>query len=249
MELVLNDWQAETLRCSGFFAEPVEALDERLWRRVFGREPDSTQQRRIPKPVVIEEGVSEHGQVLRTAVQSDRFDLHIAPVPTDETRGALLLGPCEATLASFQGTIRDWLDSADCPVVTRIAYGAVLLFEVDDLETGNALLGELLSLRVDGALDLEYKINRRRASAVMPGLTINRVCNWSTVKAVLGYIEVPANVEQPPTMSTQRPEVMCRLSLDINTVPSNMQPLSDLGCLFDELVAMGSEIAKRGDIP
>ena len=247
MKLVLNDWQAETLRCSGFFAEPVEAMDERLWRRVFGREPDSMQQRRTPKPVVIEEGLSD-GQVLRSAVQSDRFDLHIAPVPTEEARGMLLLGPCETALAAFQGTVRDWLDSANCPAFTRIAYGAVLLLEVDDLETGNALLGELLSLRVDGALDLEYKINRRRASAVMPGLGINRLCNWSTIKAVLGYIEVPADVQQPPTMSTQRPEVMCRLSLDINTVPSNMRPLSDLGCLFDELVAMGSEIAEHGDI-
>ena len=130
----------------------------------------------------------------------------------------MLLGPFEAALAAFRETVREWLDSTDCPALTRIAYGAVLLLEVDDLESGNRLLGELLSLRADGALDLEYKINRRRDSAIEPGVAINRLCAWSTIKAMLGYIEVPANGDQLPTMSTQRPEVMWRLSRSISTL-------------------------------
>ena len=248
MSVVPIDWQAEALRFSAFVADPIDVPGNRLWERVTHRRPDSLQEHQTPQPLVIEEGPFGIGQALRSEVRSDRLDLRLVPAPVEDSFGVLLLGPYNEVITPFRKAMQQWLASANCPSFVRIAFGAVLLLEVEGLEDGHRRLGKFLSLNVEGASDLEYKINRPRPSSVIQGLEINRLCGWSLIKVVAGTIEISANDEPPAKISARTLKHMCRLELDVNTVRSNTQELNRVGSIFGELVDIGAEISECGDI-
>jgi len=145
-----------------------------------------------------------------------------------------------------------WLDIA--PPVVRLAYGATLFEPVPDRQTGYRRLSQLVPVQIDpvGSEDFLYQINRPRTSRTgLPGLTINRLSKWSVAafqNFVLMFTIPPVQPAQP---QAGRPEIACRIELDINTAPSytNELPHERLGEIFRELIDVGSEIADRGDVP
>jgi hypothetical protein len=101
--------------------------------------------------------------------------------------------------------------------------------------------------------DLLYRINRKvRSQSGVEELAINRLMTWSA-----GRFEVQIRALLPEEIGQQGAGQLahaerhaCLLELDINTVPEpqdRILPREDLPRIFDELVALGVEIATRGD--
>ena len=161
-----------------------------------------------------------------------------------------LIGPFPKSLESFVPLMRNWLNS--CLPVVRVAFGAILLQPVKTQQEGYQLIAEYLpsvKLSPGESSDFSYQINRPRDSKTgIPNLRINRLTKWSVAQ----YFErrVPM---APGAIRHFDSEVRldCRLELDINTAPDFQEdlPSGELSRIFEELVALGEEIATKGDLP
>ncbi len=192
------------------------------------------------------------GRKLLLQTQPDRVDWALVPVtdlPDDISESIPTMGPFPEALSSLQRIALGWLKNP--PPVSRLAFGAVLAQPVGDRRSGYLQIAGYLpevTLDPDGSSDFAYQINRPRDSATIPGLTINRLTKWSVMlferfRINVGKIEVTAK-------GYTIQESACRLELDINTSQDyrGAFPHELLPQLFQELVALGKEIAERGDI-
>ena len=159
------------------------------------------------------------------------------------------LGVAVAAIDQFSQLTRRWLDTR--PEVLRIAFGAVLIRPVASREEAYALIAqEVPGLRLDtpGCADLLYQINRPRESQVQPGLRVNRLAKWAAVQGTLAQFSLSTAA---PAISMRAVHIFERLELDMNTAAerSEVLPADGLGALFHELVGLGLEVAREGDIP
>ncbi|MSQ46812.1 MAG: hypothetical protein EXR78_00250 [Deltaproteobacteria bacterium] len=164
-----------------------------------------------------------------------------------------MIGPLPESLNIFPQLMTRWLESRECPVTQRLAFGATLWQPVDDQQTGYRQLaaylpGLQLALEGEGASDFLYQINRaRNSSSAIAGLRINRLSKWSV--SFWAIAELPLVPEA--RFRFHQKGTGCRLELDINTHPDfpGDLPQDQLGQIFNELVTLGQEIAREGDIP
>ena len=244
----LSEWQVQTLRFTAFPHSPTLVDPSGWWERVFRGAPDvriSEPQKRIHR----EEG-SFGGGTLTLRVTPGRIDwlLHRTDPDFDDFP---IIASLPESLEGFCELMSRWLGTEDCPVLTRIAFGAVLLYPVPDHRAGYVQLQSYLH-RVDldpSSSDFLYQINRRRKSDRLPGLNINRLSKWSvTTFAPMGFFAGPATgIVSVPEV----PHYACRLELDINTVPGEEEELDreQLQPIFRDLVSLGQEVVREGDIP
>ncbi|NOT54676.1 MAG: hypothetical protein HOP18_08750 [Deltaproteobacteria bacterium] len=162
-----------------------------------------------------------------------------------------MIGSLPESLNTFSQLMTRWLESGECPVTHRLAFGAMLWQPVDDEKTGYRQLAAYLpglQLSLEGATDFLYRINRARNSrSEIAGLKINRLSKWSVSAWTIA--ELPLVPET--RLRVRQKGTGCQLELDINTHPdfSGDLPQDQLGQIFRELVTLGQEIAKEGDIP
>ena len=132
------------------------------------------------------------------------------------------------------------------------AFGAVLLRPVENRQAGYQQIAAYLphvQLDPEGASDFLYQINRpRNSNSGIPDLRINRLSKWSiaaSMESTFSFGSTSAAHFPGPR------HFACRLELDINTVPDFRDELAreQLPQIFQELVDLGKEIAKAGDIP
>jgi hypothetical protein len=146
-----------------------------------------------------------------------------------------------------------WLSDSQIPAVTRLAFGAVIVYPVQDRETGYQVLNPYLpsvDVDPDGAFDFLYQINRPRDSSTgIESLRVNRLSRWSVVQQVYTTFELGARPGRVLALSPQ--QLACRLELDINTTSdfSGILPADKLPDLFQELVDLGEEIIAKGELP
>ncbi|MBL7065662.1 MAG: hypothetical protein ISS49_15895 [Anaerolineae bacterium] len=146
-----------------------------------------------------------------------------------------------------------WFGLAEPPVLTRVAFGAILLYPVDRREAGYRLLQQYLDhVELDpvGSTDFMYQINRPRdATTEVVGLRINRLSRWSVASFVPALLHVSSDGIGP--VAQQAAQYACGLQLDVNTVPDYRGPLAQdqLRPIFTELVRLGMEIVEMGDVP
>jgi hypothetical protein len=160
-----------------------------------------------------------------------------------------VLGPFIETLEVFLGLTNRWFELETCPPLVRLAFGAVLLQPVENQTQGYEILSTYLPFQVDleETSDFLYQINRRRESATgIADVKINRLAKWSVQKTSQGFVPI-IPLGQPQQLAEF---LACRLELDINTIAEFEGEFSreQLPRLFDELVALGKEIAEQGDI-
>lgn len=134
----------------------------------------------------------------------------------------------------------------------RIAFGTVMVHPVRSKETGyNKLNGLLQSVKIEeGSSDFFYQINKPRISSCIEDLSINRLSKWSVAEMHPVLFKVsPSDDEQPKAFKGEK-SVVCRLELDINSSQKYSGKLEGqiINNLFDELVSLGREISKHGDI-
>ena len=89
-----------------------------------------------------------------------------------------------------------WLERS--PVVTRLAFGAVLLSGVSSPYEANSTLGPLLpsvDLDPEGVSDFLYRVNRRQPLQSRDGLLANRLGTWSTIQVGSVGVSVSGTVQ------------------------------------------------------
>ena len=239
------DWRVETLRLTAFpAAGAAKATPECWWTALFGgRHEKSTED--------VRRGITQlQGNVGDSFMVMTRnpvsFELRqLDSDPTEPPREADALPSFGDRVPTFQRSSMQWLELEDCPPLRRVAFGAILLLPVPKHDGGyEALDGYLPTVTVDPKLsDFLYQVNRRRFSKVIENLWVNRLSKWSTQQVESLTVSSDGSVVRGEATSA------CRLELDINSVPSaESLPPDRLPRLFEELVALASEIALEGDI-
>lgn len=241
-------WDAVALRMTAFPAPGSNVTVAGWWESVAGELPEQ----QIVNPRSGE--FAEHGKH-----GVGRLELNVNPVSVTwihkvdelqpENRTATLgdfLNSCE----KFCELMNRWFDLDSVPNLVRVAFGANLIQKVQNQQAGMERLAKyILAVCVDPAnsSDFLYQINRRRASKLdREGLEINRVMKWSVTQHQLFLLNPATSGNTVPAP----PESFVRLEIDINTMQEykgefNRASLSET---FEELVELGKEIAKRGDV-
>ena len=241
-----SGWLAENLRLTIFTTgtpDPVGLSGS--WKGVVDDEPDTVELK--PKEHVLQESGSFREATLTFRHIPHRIDWILRP------SGAILdtwdaIGTFADETPPFVELMKKWL--AVSPEISRLAFGATLINLVRDHDEGYTKVSGYLPFDVDlGARNFSYQINRRRASRLgVPGLEINRLSKWSCMArrtAHLSVGDITMVDDSPPS------RFAVRLEVDINTVPEYPESLTpgNLADLLDECVALGVEIAEKGDVP
>lgn len=254
--LPIEAWETESLRLTAFPAPASPVEDVGWWESLMGEPPEVevVRPREGGKRI---EGAFENGRLV-IQISPARIDLRVIPSPEREvpTAGFLTIGKFTEILVPFAQVMNRWLNLNSCPEIKRIAFGAVLLSAVDNRASGyRQLAGYLPSVNLDPehSSDLLYQINRARDSATgIANLTINRLSKWSVVAiSTAGLVLEPTQITQILYHETPQQYFACRLELDINTTTGQQEPLprETVPSIFAELVDLGQEIMREGDIP
>jgi hypothetical protein len=247
-------WEAESLRATAFYPAAETPSDvSRLWELLMHRRPDQLSSRPNEGIHVAEGSFGGSEKQLQCTIRPERVDWvlrAVPPAPNRQLEGLPTVGTFAGVLPSFQELGTRWLERSSA--ITRVAFGAALLFEVSNLDEANERLSALLpSLTMDpeGVSDLLFRINRRRSLASRGGSLANRISTWSIVQGGSVGFAVPG--DGPPQFTYQTGHFACKLDLDINTVGTFMPPLSEVETaeVFRELVVFGAEIAEQGNKP
>ena len=192
------EWHAELLRMTAFPTPTAKAARPEWWQELTGETPRQvTSEPRKGGAQV--EGTFADGRLLLTA-NPMRIDLaylvtpNVTPFERERT-----LGSYARAESVFANVASKWLGLESRPPIQRLAYGVVVVAPVDSHEEGyQALQTFLPAVRLDPASsDFLYQINRTRQSAIVEGLTVNRLSKWLVqVSQGIGLV--------PPAVETQR---------------------------------------------
>ncbi|GAB5494647.1 MAG: hypothetical protein Phog2KO_48620 [Phototrophicaceae bacterium] len=242
----LSEWQALFLRLT-IFPAPDENFDGRdWWESLVGSEPE-LQQRDKQTGERIYAGTFLNGHLtlsmLPTRINWIYSAINNEIVTLNEIPS---IGKLEDEINLFGDSIKEWL-SKDCPNVFRIALGTRSIQPLDTVKDVYERLAMYIPVEIDSenSSDFIYRINRRRKSNVINNLELNRLSTWSAMRAQLEM----ETVGMPHLRHTQE-KYACSMELDINTVPNSDIILGNdnLIDIFLELIDLGSEIARKGDI-
>ncbi len=244
-------WQIERLRFTAFIRPEADTQSYKSWIDLLGEEPDrfffSKKENQLQG-----EGIFNNGKLI-SQVQPNRFDWHFSFLEAEkeiEVKGEkaakilqepnfLTVGPLKEEIVNpFKELMFFWLEGSE--QIIRLAFGAVLLWRVEDQTAGYKKINRFLpNIHIDvESRDFFYQINRRRLSRTkISRLEINRLSKWSVARLF----------RREATSGSSA----CRLELDINTIQEFEEtlPVNKLSDIFQELLDLGVEIAQKGDIP
>lgn len=245
-------WEVESLRATAFHeAGDTPADVTKLWELLIHRRPDQISLRPNEGVQVAEGPFGGRDKHLRCTIRPQRVDWVLQAAPPDPSRppdGLPTVGPLVGALPAFKDLGTSWLEMSSA--ITRLAFGAVLLVGAANPQDAYEKLSTLLqsvTLEPEDVSDFLYRINRRRALSSYEGIQANRLSTWSIIQG--GSIEFAVAADGPPQFTHLTDLFACKLELDMNTVGNFASPLSgaDAAQVFDELVALGADIAEQGD--
>ena len=242
----LDDWHAQVLRLTVFCA-PGETIDSSSWwKNVAAADPENSESK-LRLGTRRDSGIFEGGLLIMES-QPGRADWLFCERPDAE--GLSTQGNMVPKIQTFSDVMGRWFPI--CPRAARLAFGAILTLPCDSKAETYRTLSNYLNFDVDfeRSSDFLYQINRQRQSVVNSSLPINRLMKWGAVQLVqhvltLGLTE--AVVSRNPVFASHR----CMLELDINTANESLDAIDaeSLPRLFGELVDLGQEIVREGDVP
>ena len=247
--LDFGPWDVDTLRLT-VFHPPLSGPSavEEIWERVAGHKPESIDKRPREAITRVTGKIGPNGFLLTIALE--RLDWLIRPTlePSHVLGTALTVKNAENILPVLKRSLQHSLDVL--PSVTRLAFGPVLIRQVDSPKSGLSELADFIHISDLDSLegtDFTYKINRRKSSTAIPNVLINRLATWS-----MGQIEGVEVVGKPsagPQVSSARSSFVRTLHLDVNTVSNTLNTSNEnIPDLFEELVQMAVDLAQSGDI-
>ena len=248
-------WQVESLRATAFYNVGDTPRDvNRLWELLMHRQPDQFTSRPSEGIHVAQGRFGGSEGQLQCQIREGRVDwvLRAAPpAPNRAPEGLLIIDALAGVLPSFRDLGTRWLERSSA--ISRLAFGAVLLFEVSDINEANKRLLALLpaiNLEPEDVADFLFRINRRRPLNSGDRILCNRLSTWSTVQ--VGSMGISISGGSPPQLIQQTGQSACRLELDMNTMSTLATPPLGGGeavKVFCELIDLGEAIAKQGDSP
>jgi hypothetical protein len=247
-----SEWLTENIRLTAFTKANPET-PEKWWESVISGQPTQ----RITRPFYSDIGPFENG-LMQLSIQPQlsqlyRIDWLYTPNPQlSYDNGLPNIGYLDEVVKKFSLNIENWLTLA--PPINRLAFGAGLIRPVADIAVGNMYIAKYLkSIQIDDetSSDFLYQINRPRFSKLhgLEYLKINRLSKWSVV-IMQGFEFALSGQMLSVSPAEKLLQSECKLEIDINTNP---QPTGDLPhnkikSVFKELVDLGIEITKKGDI-
>ena len=248
----LDIWQVQTLRITAFPSPAARVTEPSWWPDLIEDLPE----KRISQPrsgEQQEESAFANGKLI-LGVGLIRIDwvYTVADDPKFEVEGFSTVGTFPEALRIFRPLIQRWFALETCPPIQRLAFGTILWQPAEDRQAAYRQLAPYLpavQLDPERSTDFAYQINRPRPSrGGIADLTINRLSKWAAMALGRAQLAVGAPsiayLDSPVTIAA-------RVEMDINTVPEFRGEFvrEQLPELFNELVDLGSEIARQGDIP
>ncbi|MEG3975459.1 hypothetical protein QT970_12670 [Microcoleus sp. herbarium8] len=243
----LKAWIANSLRMTAILSPAAQLPKHSLWEEVFGQPPENITSQ--PRTGVQQEDGSFEGGRLSVTVQPARVDWMLTVDNNQATNSPIpSIGQFVDVLNLFADKMTHWLEMS--PPLQRLAFGSILLLPMDEESSARQQLFAYLPLNpqnFENAQEFLYQINRPRNSiSGISNLLINRLSKWSVIRwKTINFL--PTNLisysESPDSFS-------CCIELDINTSPDYQEnlPKEKLSQIFLELVDLGKEIVKEGDI-
>jgi hypothetical protein len=241
------DWVTQSVRLSLFSNAPITAT-EKDWQKITGQE--EAENRTAIAGGKMYSGKFEGGN-LSFAHSGPRLDVVLSAEEKEAIDVPKIpsLGLWSDVFQTFEKTMVKWLEQTTIPTV-RLAFGALLLHQVDNREKAYEELDRLLySLVADPKMkELFYRCNWPAESKAVPGLMINRLTGWSALRVTTNLLQLAGesfNVSAGPELHT------VRLEIDHNTDQGHMTPfeIAQVVPIFKELVGLARENAEKGELP
>jgi hypothetical protein len=240
----LDAWQTENLRVTAFVDGKSDISKNRWLEDLLGDDVVRIQDNRT-SGVRVEVVSFAHGKIALQTMPS-MGAIHWTFVDTDDATPESPRMNFVDSLEPFSELMQRWFHL--CSGVHRLAFGCVLRLPVPDRETGYRKMSDYMTFNLDdGSFDFSYQINRPRLfSGIEPAvepIRINRLARWSVGMTFVVGITPARNLPSPISS-------YCRLELDLNTPPESQDVLSStsLCSIYDELVRLGSELVREGDV-
>ena len=224
-----TEWQVEMLYIEAYSDEIANVSASEIWAAQLDFEPDEAHQFKRER-MEAQEGDHKNGRIILIK-RRDHVEWRYQASQDDESAGIPMIGKLQDELAVIVKLGKSWLSSPGMFEVNSLAFGAMLLNPVDNLESGFDALKEFLPiLNVEGMSEFSYRVNRPRISQVVDNLLVNRETWWTTVSS--------------------NHEFAARLRFEIRTEANRAEALSpgSIVGLLDEMVTWGLELSSKGDI-
>jgi hypothetical protein len=246
----LANWRAESCRLTFLFPTPELPPPGRLWKDMFGDEPEQIQEN--PRSRTCDERGQYHQISTRIVQTPGRIDVFFqaGAVGIGFVVGDALMPAAIGTLKDASELLRD-ISRRNTPSFansTRIAAGVVLQKKVDSYLAANQVIRDLLpGLSIpDGSTDILWQVNHPVESVAIPEVTLNRLhkVQIMQIQQMLFAIGGPG-----PLPLAGQPQIAVQLELDFNTSPMRTEPLvnQQVVQLVDELLVKAAELASLGD--
>jgi hypothetical protein len=223
------------------------------WESLVGAPPELRSAQ--PRQNVVQESGPYLSGTLTLNVSPLRIDWILTPTVDQELPPETLpsVGEFPKLIDAYGNALSKWLASA--PRMKRIAFGAVILQEVNSHEEGYLLIDRYLpSVELDPKTsDFLYQINRPRISSAAPEVIVNRLSKWSVAKIQGIQLQFQGGKEATNVVSgvaTTKALFGCRLELDLSTDATRTEAFDQNvpPAILGELIGMGLEIASMGDV-
>ena len=246
----IERWLAQMLRLTTFPLEPAIRLEQNWWEDIAGDDSEIVAKKNERAQIGAFEDVT-----LALTIDILRVQWAVSPPRSEleDIDGLQNLGQFTVRKEWFKDLMNRWIPN--CPPLTRLALGGMLIIPVNTREEGYELLNRYLrSTEVDPtSTDFLYRLNRPVQSRVIPDLKINRLSTWVVGKWV---VEVRAQpIGQIGTgqgeQAVRSEKFACTLEFDVNTDPNpaiTELPRESLSELFEELVSQAVSLATTGDV-
>jgi hypothetical protein len=245
-------WYVQQLRLTAFPSPASDIIHTNWWTDITGVDLETSVTNRKTGEQ-IDQGLLNDARFILN-VQPSRIDwiygIELA-VATPDNVSDITLGKYADVAAPFKQLMTKWFALDTCPTLIRIAFGAVLLQPAESHDDAYQKLKVNFQseIKLDGARDFLYRINRPRVSQIgIPDFRINRLSTWSAIafqQTLFPILTLPHSIHSSPEFYATR------LELDINTDAEYQGDLENhwLPQLFAEVMDLGEEIANEGDIP
>jgi hypothetical protein len=245
-----SDWSAELLRFSAFSDRQI-AVTEKDWHMLTGQE-EAENRSAVPGGRVFSGKFL--GGLLSFGYAGQRLDIILTQEAADGQEPPFLpaIGPWKSLSDQFASAVIQWLTQTSIPMI-RLAFAAVLLEPTATREAAYERLDDLLvSVNVSTSMrEMIFRVNWRATSAVVDGLALNCITQWSAIRAIRKVLQVTgqdAAISDDP----EGKEVNgVRLELDHNTDADHKVPFEKekIIPIFRELLSLAEENAIKGERP
>ena len=245
----LPDWRVQSLRLTVFHNQ-LEVSSEKWWDEITNGLQHAINKDKIGQTTI--EGQIDGDTFLNMRLSPLRIDLNFgidraSPLEVSAEKPPFFktIGTLDDTLKKFEPYVLKLLKSKKIPTITRLAFGANLIFNAKNRDQGYSMMIASLPVSLDKKKisDFRFQVNIPTESKVQSKSKVNRVTKWSVLKldAELSENALSSKVKYPSIYANV-------LELDISTDKDSKETINRTKSIkiFKELVEFGRDISSKG---